>query len=349
MKKITFIIISLILILGLVLVSCNGKNTTGSQTGDPTQSTDPTKIPVKETTTAKIVGLKGPTSMGMVRMFAEIASLSDYVGVEFDVVTSPETITAGLLNGEIDIAAIPTNLAAILFNKTEGGITMLGVNTLGVIHIVADKSLEITSLEDLRGKTIGATGKGSVPEFVLNYILEKNGLIPGEDVIIEYRTDHSELAALVELGEVDIAMLPQPFVTIVTQKNDGIELAIDLNEEWNKVAPEGSILPMGCLVARTEFAQTYISELMQFLVTYNDSVNWVNANPDDAAELIVRYDILPTVEIAKAAIPNSNIRYIYSVNAMEMLNNFYEILYEYEPKSIGGAIPGDDFYLNSGN
>ncbi|MBN1624146.1 MAG: ABC transporter substrate-binding protein [Clostridia bacterium] len=346
MKKTTLLIISMILVLGLLFGSCAGNNVTESETPDPTQSDNPSKAPEKENTIANIVGLKGPTSMGMVRLFAEILSLSDYVGVEFDVVTSPEVITAGLLNGEIDIAAIPTNLAAIIFNKTEGDIIMLGVNTLGVIHIVADKSLEIDSIEDLRGKTIGATGKGSVPEYVLNYILEKNGLVPGTDVNIEYRTDHSELATLVELGEVDIAMLPQPFVTIVTQKNEQVELAIDLNNEWNKVAPEGSVLPMGCLVARTDFFETYTSEVMQLLVAYNDSVNWVNSYPEEAADLIVEYEILPTVEIAIAAIPESNIRYIFSQNSKDLLNNFFEILYEYEPKSIGGAIPGDEFYIN---
>lgn len=348
MKKSTVKLISLILVIGLVLVSCGGNGEINTdQPGATNSPGNPTNTPEKEVTTARIVGLKGPTSMGMVRLFAEIASLSDYVAVDFDVVTSPEAITAGLLNGEIDIAAIPTNLAAVLYNKTEGGVTMLGVNTLGVIHIVADKSLGIKSIDDLKGKTIGATGKGSVPEFALNYILERNGLVPGTDVKIEYRTDHSELATLVELGEVDIAMLPEPFVTIVTQKNSDVELAIDLNDEWEKVAPEGSNLTMGCLVARTEFVNEYLSELMQFLVAYNESVNWVNAYPEEAAELIVQYEILPTVEIAKAAIPVSNIRYIYSLNSKEMLTTFYEILYEYEPKSIGGAIPGDDFYLNN--
>lgn len=348
MRKSTLILVSFIVIFGLIFASCAGNTSTEGQTDNPSsgssQSGKPSQVPEKEKITAKIVGLKGPTSMGMVRLFTDIESLSDYVDVEFDITTSTEVITAGLLNGDIDIAAIPTNLAALLYNKTEGEITMLGVNTLGVIHIVADKSLGISKISDLKGKTIGATGKGAVPEFVLNYILEKNGLIPGVDVIIEYRTDHSELATLVELGEIDIAMLPQPFVTIVTQKNQQVELAINLTDEWSKVAPEGSELTMGCLVANKKFAETYSSEVMQLLVYYNDSVNWVNSNPEQAAELIVEYGILPTVEIAKAAIPESNIRYIFSQNSKEMLNSFYEILFEYEPKSIGGAIPDDDFY-----
>lgn len=339
------------LVLGLILASCGGSNT-GNTSNSPKPATSQpvtSKEPVKKKTTAKIVGLKGPTSMGMVRLFADISSLSEYVDVEFDIVTSPETITAGLLNGKIDIAAIPTNLAALLYNKTEGEIIMLGVNTLGVLDIVADKDLGINSIEDLRGKTIGATGKGAVPEFVLKYILMENGLVPGTDVKLEFRADHSELATLVELGEVDIAMLPQPFVTTVTQKNTQLEVAIDLTDEWSKVAPEGSELTMGCLVARKEFVDNYNSELMQLLVFYNESVNWVNNFPEDAAELIVSYDILPTVEIAKAAIPDSNIRYIYSMNAKDMLTTFYEILFEFKPKSIGGAVPDDAFYLNSGN
>jgi len=345
LKKSILFFITIFVAMGLLLTSCGGRNSETTPTDNPSNQPGQSSIPAKEKTTANIVGLKGPTSMGMVRIFAEVESLSDYVDVEYDIVNSPELITAGLLNGEIDIAAIPTNLAANLYNKTEGGITMLGVNTLGVIHIVAEKSLNIEDLEDLRGKTIGATGKGSVPEFVLNYLLSANGLEPGKDVEIEYRTDHSELATLVELGEVDIALLPQPFVTTVLTKNDDYELAIDLTDVWRDTAPEGSELTMGCLVANSEFAAMYQQELIQLLVVYNDSVNWVNAYPKEAAQAIVEFGILPSVEIAEAAIPESNIVYIFSQNSKEMLTQFYEILFESEPKSIGGAVPGEDFYF----
>lgn len=283
--------------------------------------------------------------MGMVRLFAEIDALSELVAVKFDVVSSPDVIIAGLLNGEINVAAVPTNMAALLYNKTEGNIRMLAVNTLGVIHIVADKSLNIETIEDLRGKTITATGKGAVPEYVLNYILEKNGLVIGTDVTVEYRTDHSELATLVIQDEVSIALLPQPFVTMAIQKNEDMEIAIDFTEEWKKVSPDGSELPMGCLIATAEFAETYSEEVVQLLTIYNQSVDWVNGNPAKAAELIVAFDILPDKEIAEAAIPESSICYIFSQDSKEMLNNFFEILYEYEPKSIGGTIPDDRFYF----
>lgn len=344
LRKSILLITSLIISLGIVLASCSG-----TANDDPTQEPLGTTTPApvqKEKVTAKIAGLKGPTSMGMVRLFAEIESLSEYVDVEFDIVNTPDVITAGLLSGEISIAAVPTNLAAVLYNKTGGAITMLGVNTLGVLHIVADKSLGIDDISDLKGKTIAATGKGTVPEYVLNYILEKNGLEPGVDVTIDYRGDHSELATLVELGEVDLAMLPQPFVTIVTSRNKNVELAIDLTDEWIEVSPEGTELPMGCLVGSREFADTYTSEVVQLLVSYNQSVNWVNQNPADAAELIVDFGILPSAELAEAAIPESNIRYIFSQNSMEMMDAFLKILFEYNPKSIGGALPGDDFYFS---
>lgn len=343
MNKKVFIVLALVLSLMVIVTACNGKD--NDQPSASPSETAKSYAGEKVKMTAILVGLKGPTSMGMVRMFNEISSLSEFVDIEFDIVSTPDVITAGLLNGEITIAAVPTNMAAALYNKTEGNIRMLAVNTLGVIHIVADKSENIKSIDDLRGKTIVATGKGAVPEYVLNYILEKNGLIPGTDVAVEYRSDHSELATLVVLGEVKIAMLPQPFVTIVTGKNENVELALNLTNEWEKVSPEGSELPMGCLISTAEFAETYPEEVVELLTFYNTSMNWVNEEPEKAAVLIVERGILPDEKTALNAIPQSSIRFIYSQDSKEMMNTFFEILYEYNPKSVGGKIPDDDFYF----
>lgn len=334
MNRKLLIIFSLICIGFLTLVSCTGGNT-----DEKPYAGERVKM------TANIVGLKGPTSMGMVKVFKDLTPLSEIVDLKYDIVSAPDVITAGLLNGEITIAAVPTNLAAVLYNKTEGNIRMLAVNTMGVIHIVADKSENINSLADLKGKTLVTSGKGTVPEYVLNYLLEANGIIPGKDITIEYRSEHSEVATLAVTGDAKITLLPQPFVTIVTGKNTNMELAVDLTEEWKKIAPAGSELAMGCIISTAEFAETYPEEVEKLLREYEESINWVNQYPDAAAELIVEYGILPDIDTAKRAIPESNIKYIYSQNSKEILNGFFGVLNGFEPKSIGGAIPGDDFYF----
>ena len=346
MKKKFIIALAMVMVFSFLFTACAGKKIVESP--KPTDGkTQATKKYTGEriAMTANIVGLKGPTSMGMVKVFEKREALSELVDIEFDIVSAPDIITAGLLNGEITIAAVPTNLAAVLYNKTGGNIRMLAVNTLGVLHIVAAKSENIKSLVDLKGKTIITSGKGTVPEYVLNYLLEANGLVPGEDVIIDYRSEHSEVATLAVLGDAKIALLPQPFVTIVTGKNTNTELAIDLTVEWNKVAPEGSELAMGCIISTAEFAETYPQEVEVMLKAYEESINWVNSTPEEAAKLIVEYGILPDEDTAVRAIPASNIRYFYSQDSKDMLTGLFEILYEYEPKSIGGAIPADDFYF----
>jgi len=340
------------MVSSLLFSSCSGNTAedTPSPTAAVTASTAPTSEPKeyageRVAMTANIVGLKGPTSMGMVKIFNELEPLSELVDLKFDIVTAPDLITAGLLNGEVTVAAVPTNLAAVLYNKTEGNIRMLAVNTLGVLHIVADKSENISSLADLKGKTLVTSGKGTVPEYVLNYLLEANGLTPDEDITIEYRSEHSEVATLAITGDAKIVLLPQPFVTIVTGKNPNIELSVDLTDEWKKVAPAGSELAMGCLISTADFAETYPQEVEKLLTAYEESINWVNTEHEAAAELIVEFGVLPDIDTAVRAIPPSNIKYFYSQDSKEILNGFYNILKEFEPKSIGGSIPGDDFYF----
>jgi len=350
LNKKSIIVISIILALIFTLTACTGGTADKSPSPEPTMNPSPTDTPKeyageRVAMTANIVGLKGPTSMGMVKVFNELEPLSDLVDIKYDIVSAPDLITAGLLNGEVTVAAVPTNLAAVLFNKTEGNIRMLAVNTLGVLHIVADKSENIESLADLKGKTLVTSGKGTVPEYVLDYLLEANGLVPGEDVQIEYRSEHSEVATLAITGDAKIVLLPQPFVTIVTGKNANTELAVDLTVEWKSAAPEGSELAMGCIISTAEFAETYPKEVEALLAAYKESIEWVNSNPEDAAELIVDFGILPDTDTAVRAIPASNIKYFYSQDSKDMLSSFYGILLDFEPKSIGGSIPGDDFYF----
>lgn len=292
--------------------------------------------------TAKIVAMKGPTGIGMVRVMNEITSLSDYVNTKFEIMTSTDTVVAGLLDKSISIAAVPTNLASVLYNKTEGEIQILAVHTLGVLHIL-DKTGNIKSVSDLRGKTLIASGQGSLPQYVLNFILTENGINPETDIEIVYKAEHSEVATLLLSGQADIAMLPEPFVSTVINKDDSIIHAIDLNNEWVKKAPDIT-LSMGCLVAQKSFIEENAAEVNTFLDLYKESIEWVLAEPYNAAPYIVSSGILDNETVAENAIPNCNIVYIDAADAKDSLNAFFEFLYNNSPSSVGGKVPDNEIY-----
>ena len=292
--------------------------------------------------TAKIVALKGPTGIGMVRVMNEIISLSDYVNTDFEIMTSTDTVVAGLIDGSIDIAAVPTNLASVLYNKTEGQIQLLAVNTLGVLYIL-DKSGTVNDFSDLEGKTIVTSGIGSLPQYVLEYLLTENGIDPVTDVTIVYMSEHSEVATMLLAGEADIVMLPEPFVSTVINKDETIKIAIDMNDAWIEAAPSIT-LSMGCLVAQKSFIEDNPGEVATFLDLYEESINWVLEEPYNAKDLIVSSGILDNAEVAEKAIPNCNLVYISAYDAKENLNAFFEFLYSNNPASVGGVVPDDGLY-----
>ncbi len=328
-KKKTITIISFI-ILAIMVISISG-----------CKKVFDTNPPIKPIN-AKIVAMKGPTGIGMVRVMNEIISLSDYVNTKFEIMTSTETVVAGLLDKSISIAAVPTNLAAVLYNRTEGDIQILAVHTLGVLHIL-DKSGTINSVADLKGKTIIASGQGSLPQYVLEYILQENGIDTDKDVEIVYKGEQSEVATLFLSGQADIVMLPEPFVSTVMNKDDTIVHAIDLNTEWEKVAP-GITLSMGCLVAQKSFIEENPTEVNTFLDEYKASIEWVLAEPYNAADLIVSSEIIDNREVAEKAIPNCNIVYIDAKDAVNSLNAFFEFLHNNNPASVGGKLPDANIY-----
>ncbi len=300
-----------------------------------------THRPVKPVT-ANIVALKGPTGIGMVKVMNDIISLSDYVNTKFKIMTSPDTVVAGLLDKSITIAAVPTNLAAVLYNKTEGEIQILAVHTLGVLHIL-DKTGNIKSVKDLKGKTLVTSGQGSLPQYVLNFILSENGINPETDMEIVYKAEHSEVATLLLSGEADIVMLPEPFVSTVLNKDASINHAINLNDEWVKSAPDIT-LSMGCLVAQKSFIEEYKEEVDTFLELYEESIDWVLEQPYNAAPLIVSSGILDNEKVAESAIPNCNIVYIDAADAKDSLNAFFKFLYNNNPASVGGKVPDNGIY-----
>lgn len=301
-----------------------------------------------EGTTVRVMALKGPTAMGMVKLMDTAETgLVNGNAYEFTIAASADEVTPRLVQGEADIAAVPANLASVLYNNTEGKIQVLAVNTLGVLYIV-ESGDTVQSAADLKGKTIYASGKGSTPEYALNYILSSSGIDPEKDVTIEWKSEHSECVAALSSDEGGIAMLPQPFVTTAQSKNDKIRIALDLTKEWDalqKDAENPSALITGVVVVRSDFAAQNPDAVSAFLDSYKESVDYVNANTEDAAALIEKYDIVPAAVAAKA-LPYCNITFIEGGEMKEKLSGYLSVLSDQNPKAVGGTLPADDFYYS---
>ena len=302
----------------------------------------------QENDSVRITALKGPTAMGLVSFMddADQGLISDYA-YDFSIAASADEVTPSLVQGNIDIAAVPANLASVLYNNTDGSVEVLAINTLGVLYIV-EKGDTISSVEDLRNRTIYASGKGATPEYALNYLLSENGLDPDTDVTIEWKSEHTECLSALIASEDGIAMLPQPFVTTAQMKEPSIRTALDLTSQWDLLQQDSaqpSAMITGVMVVRKEFADEQPDAVDDFLNHYRESVAYVNENPEEASSLIEQYDIAPAAVAAKA-IPACNITCITGSEMHEKLSGYLSVLLEQNPKSVGGALPGDDFYYN---
>ena len=297
-----------------------------------------------EKLTIQVAALKGPTALGMMDLMEKGEAGETANNYEFTLAGAPDELTGKIIQGELDIAAVPTNLAAVLYNKTQGQVQLAALNTLGVLYVVENGDT-IHSVADLKGKTIYATGKGSTPEYALNYFLAQNGLPPGVDVTVEYKSEHAELATLLAAGEADIALLPQPFVTSVLTQNDQIRVALDLTEEWNKVSG-GSVLTMGGVIVQKAFAQEHPEALQAFLEEYKASVDFVNdsANLEQAGALAEKYGIIAKAAMAQKAIPECNIVFIAGEEMKSQVAGFFQVLFEADPQSVGGQVPDEGIY-----
>ena len=295
----------------------------------------------------RVVALKGPTAMGMVQMMDASAEGGELAsrGYTFTIESAIDAVTPQIVQGKADIAAVPANLASVLYNNTKGEIQVLAVNTLGVLYIV-ESGDTVHSVEDLRGKTIYASGKGATPEYALNYILSRNGLDPEKDVTIEWKSEHAECLAMLMAQENAIALLPQPFVTTAMMKADSLRVALDLNEAWSALqagAEEPSALLTGVVVVRKAFAEENREAVAAFLADYQASVDFVNGETEAAAELVGKFDIVPAAVAAKA-LPACNITLIAGEEMQQKLSGYLAVLFEQNPKAVGGQLPGDDFY-----
>lgn len=306
-----------------------------------------TNPPVKKVEKINVSVLKGPSGIGAARLMEQNDNNECQNSYNFMLFGSPDEVSAKIISGETDIAAVPSNLAAVLYNKLNGEVRAAALGTLGVLYILENGDT-INTVEDLRGKTLYATAKGSMPEYVLNYILIQNGIDPEKDLIIEYKTEHAELAALMTLGEATLAMLPEPFVTTTMMNNENVRVALNLTEEWDKAAAnagiENSVLSQTVILVRAEFLENNKEAFDVFLDEYKASVEYANENIDETAALCEAYEIIPKAGVARRAIPNCNIVFIEGQDMADTLKNLYNVLFEADAKSLGGALPDDIFY-----
>lgn len=311
----------------------------GSASGDGESNAD-TDAPTTDDTKAKIILLNGTTGMGAANMMA-----AKDPQFSFEIATAADVVSAAMIGGEADIAAVPTNLASVLYNKTKGKVKVAAINTKGVLYILENGN-SITSFESLKGKTVYVPGLGSNPEYLLKYLCAKNGLEVGKDITIDGTTYPSpdELTTAVVAGKADIALLPEPKVTVIKSKNANINVALDITAEWEKACGKENTLVQGCIIVRTEFAENHPEVVEKFLTQYKASIEKIATDAETSATNMAELGILPSKAVALKAIPGCNICYIEGSEMKTALSYLFGALYEIEPKSVGGAVPDDAIY-----
>lgn len=331
-RNLTALVLALIMIFALA--ACGQK-----------QESEPTPTPAPEADASlpvNVMVLNGTTGFGMAGLISDSEAGNAALNYTFSVETDASNITAALVNGTADIGALPTNAAATLYNKTGGKVQVLALNTLGVLYLVTDGSEEITSFEDLRGKTVYAPAQN--PTFIFQALCEKNGLAVGEDITIDNTyAQPADLNTAVSSGEVSLAVLPEPMVTVARSANDQLTVALDLTAEWDKVMPAGSLV-QGCVVVRTEFAEEHPAEVAKFLEEYEASIELLTSDTAAAAQKIEETGVFAKAAVAQKAIPNCNVCFVTGAEMQSALGEFLNVMFEVAPDSIGGAVPADDFY-----
>ena len=297
-------------------------------------------VALAESTPVRVGALKGPTAMGMVQMMEDRADAYD-----FTLAAAPDEIVPLLVKGELDIAAVPANLGSVLYNNTQGAVKALAINTLGVLYIV-ERGDTVHSVADLKGRTLVTAGKGSTPEYALNYILRGNGLDPEADLTVEFKSEHAECLAAMLQDEGIVAMLPQPFATVAQAKAQDMRIALDLTKEWDALqagAEAPSAMITGIAVVRSAFAEENPEAVARFLADYAQSVKFVQEDVEGAAQLIGKFDIFEAGP-ARKALPFCNIVFIDGEVMKARLGGYLEALMAQDAAAVGGALPGDDFY-----
>ena len=367
MKKKTGITktLALVLTLGLLCSGLTGcgqtQNSRSAAESLMTESTQPaestetvaegTEATAENTETAdgtlvRVASLKGPTSLGLLFLMDKAEKGETSNAYEFQMATGADEILPLMVKGDLDIALIPANVASILYHKTQGGVEVIDINTLGVLYMVSGED-GLTNFTDLKGKTIYLTGKGTTPDYVLQYLLTANGM-SADDVILEYKSEATEVASVLAEDPTAIGLLPQPFVTAACMQNDALKVIFDLNEEWNKVQGEdGSSMVTGVTVVRKEFLEENEEAVKSFMEDHKASAEDINADPATGAALAVEAQIVAKEPIAQKAIPNCNITYIDKAEMKQALSGYLDVLFHQDSLSIGGGLPESDFYYDA--
>ncbi|MGN0379859.1 MAG: ABC transporter substrate-binding protein [Butyrivibrio sp.] len=315
------------------------------------KETDVALDPPEETEAAiagcdfNIASMKGPTSIGLVKMFNDSDNGETVNKYNYTIYGTADEISAGLIKGDIDAAAVPCNLASVLYNKTEGEIVIAGINTLGVLYVMA-KGVEINSVNDLKGHTIYTTGQGTTPEYTLRHLLSINGIDPDNDVTIEFKSEASEVVSAVSELDTAVVMLPQPYVTVAQKSVEGLTVALDVTEEWENSVTDGSTVVTGVIVARKSFIEEHPAQFEVFLDEYKESTDYANSNVDDTAALLESFDIFKAA-VAKTAIPECNVTFISGEEMKSKVTSYLQVLFDANPKAVGGAMPDDNIFYTA--
>jgi len=332
-----------------LLVGCAG-GTGAAPSTTPPVPVGPTTTTPAERVTVNIASLKGPTTMGLVKLMDDATKGQGKQDYKATMYGSPDEVVPLIVQGKVDVALIPSNLAAVLYKqtKTDAGpaLQVAAINTLGVLNLVENGD-SVHSWADLKGKTIWTTGKGTTPEYTLDYLLEKNGLDPAKDVNVQFEAEATALGSRLAATPGTLAVLPQPYVTVVEKQNPAARTVFDFTDEWTKVSPAGSQLITGVLVARTAFVKDHPAAFADFLADYKASTQYTNDNAAGAAALIAAAGIVPAAPVAQAAIPGSHVTFIAGADMKTALSHYLQVLFTADPKSVGGSMPGDDFYYGT--
>ena len=324
-KKLIALILCMVIALGLTACRMPSDGKRDADNSDVTQS----QTQSYEAKDITVAALKGPTAIGMVKLMEDSKEKKTANNYDFKIAASADEFSSLLIKGDVQIAALPCNAAATLYNKSNGKIKVLGINTFGVLYIV-EKGNTVQNVADLKGKTIYTTGKGTTPEYTLKYLLKKAGLDAEKDVNIEFKSEASEAAAMLASSDSGaVAMLPQPYVTTVMAANSDVRIALDVTKEWENLSTDGSTVVTGVIAVNADY--------------YEKNKALVNSNVDTAAEYVEEFGIFKAA-VAKKAIPYCNITFIKSNEMKTRINQYLTILYESNPSSVGGSMPDDNFY-----
>ena len=331
-------LVSLLLALTLAL----SLNACGTQANTEPEQPDDTPAPAE----VNLYVLSGPTGIGAMNLWAAADAGETQNTYHITMTGANDEVVAAISNGDADIAAVATNLAATLYNKTSGGVTVLAVNTLGVLSLLGNGQ-EIASIADLAGKTIYAPGQGANPEYILRYVLTGNSLDPDKDVTIQFVGEGSELLTVWQTDPEAIIMAPQPVATSILMQNENAVTLFNMTDEWDKVSGGDSTLMMGCVIVRNEFLQENPGAVALFLQEYAASIEKAQSDVEGTAALCEQYGLIPKAALAKAAIPSCGLTFVTGAEMKSALSGYLQVMFDADPKSVGGAMPGDDFYYGA--